>query len=92
MELRYKKILYKGSLNSAPGRGRLRDVAFLLLSAFRPVGETETRQGIYSQMEKIHKFQSWIRSAGAGVVEEERKVWEGHPGAVEALEAQQRLP
>ena len=46
-----------------------------------------SRQGIYSQMEKIHKFQSWIRSAGAGVVEEERKVWEGHPGAVEAREA-----
>ena len=51
-----------------------------------------SRQGIYSQMEKIHKFESRIRSAGAGVVEEERKVWEGHPGAVEALEAQQRLP
>ena len=45
-----------------------------------------------SQMEKSRKFESWIRSAGAGVVEEERKVWEGHPGAVEALEAQQRLP
>ena len=58
----------------------------------RTAAGANSRQGIYSQMEKIHKFQSWIRSAGAGVVEEERKVWEGHPGAVEALEAQQRLP